>query len=103
MSAGELRVGDIGTVIELTVKDGGSAVNISAATTKQIKFRKPNGTTVTKTAVFTTDGTDGKIKYTTVADDLDTAGIWRAEAYLAGVGGWTGKSDFVEFRVQATL
>jgi hypothetical protein len=51
-------------------------MDISAATTKQIVFVKPDGVEVEQTAAFTTDGTDGQLEYTTQADDLDAAGNW---------------------------
>jgi hypothetical protein len=57
------RLGDIGTTIRVTIQEGGSAVDVSGATTKQIYLRKPNtGDTYTKTAIFTTDGTNGQIE-----------------------------------------
>ena len=52
---------------------------------------------------FETDGTDGWLKYTTVADFLDEAGTWTGQVYLAGVGGWTGHSETFEFIVYETL
>jgi hypothetical protein len=83
MTINEIRVGDIGTNIELTVKDEtNTVVDISTATTKQLIFRKPNGTLLTKNATFTTDGTDGKIYITTVAGDLDQVGVWYTQAYI---------------------
>ena len=68
MSANEIHVGDIGTVFEVTVKDGEDVVDVSSATTRQLIFKSKDGAVLTKTAVLVTDGTDGKIKYTTIAD-----------------------------------
>jgi hypothetical protein len=83
MSAGEIRVNDVGTVFELTVTDASGAVDISGATTKQISLEPPTrANKVTKAATFTTDGTDGKMLYTTVAGDLDEAGSWRVQGYV---------------------
>lgn len=84
MAANEIHVGDIGTVFRTTIKSGGSAVDVSGATTKQMLFQKPGaaGTILTKSAVFTTDGTDGVVEYVTVEDDLDTAGIWLRQVYI---------------------
>ena len=77
-------IGDVGTVIELTIKDeNGDAVNVSAATVKQIKFDKPGAApSVTKTAVFSTNGSDGKIRYTTITGDIDVPGEWKARGYV---------------------
>jgi hypothetical protein len=74
MPANEIHVNDIGTRFMLTVKDGSTAVDISGASTKQITIKKPSGTSITVVTAFDSDGTDGKMYYNTVADDLDEAG-----------------------------
>lgn len=100
----ELHVGDYGTTIEVIVEEDGAVVDISSATTKQIKFRTPDGRVLTKTASFTTDGTDGAMKYTLQQGDLDEPGRWRRQGYLAGVGGWTGHtSEAKPFEVKQTV
>ena len=94
--ADEVHVGDIGTVLRVTVQDEDAAiVDISAASTKQILIKKPNGTLLTKTAAFTTDGTDGQMQYTTVGAvgetpaDLDVAGDYKIQGYVViGTGAW---------------
>ena len=73
---------DIGTVITVTVTESGTAKDISSATTKQFYMRDPNGDEVAKTAEFVTDGSDGQLKYTTIADDLDVAGTWWIQAKI---------------------
>jgi hypothetical protein len=96
------HVGDVGTIFEGTFYDGGVIVDISAATTKEILFRKPDGTVVTKTGTFSTDGTDGKLRYTTIAGDLDQAGDWRVQGYIVTpTGSW--KSSVETFTVLANL
>lgn len=100
----ELHVGDYGTALALTVVESGSAVDISAVTTKQIKFRTPDGRLLTKTASFTTTGADGQFQYTVQQGDLDTPGQWRWQGYLAGLGGWTGHtSEGDPFEVKQTV
>ena len=64
MAANEIHKDDIGTVFTLTVKDGSAVVNVASASSKLIKFRKPGGVIISKTAEFVTDGTDGKISLT---------------------------------------
>lgn len=74
---------DVGTILELTIKDQDNAiVNISGATILKIKLRKPSGSLLDKTAVLSTNGTDGKLRYTTIAGDLDQSGEWRMQAYI---------------------
>ena len=86
MAANEIHVGDIGTVFEVTLKDEGNSpeiVDISTATVKELIFRAPNGTVTTHAAAFTTDGTDGKLQYTTIsASDLSISGDWRIQVHI---------------------
>ena len=75
--------GDIGTVFELTIKDTDEAViDVSTAAVKYIYFQDPTGTRMRKTATFTTDGTDGKIEYVTIAGDIDEVGTWQVQGYV---------------------
>jgi hypothetical protein len=95
----EIHIGDVGTKFLITVKNDGVVVDISSATVKEIYFEKPDGTTLTKTASFETDGTDGKIYWTTsAAGDLDIEGMWKIQAKIAITGGsW--KTEIGSFRV----
>lgn len=78
---------DAGTIIEFTLTDvNGDPVNISDMTTKQILLKKPSGTVLTETAAFVTDGSDGKIQYTTVAGKIDEAGEWKLQAKVSKTG-----------------
>lgn len=74
---------DYGGIIELTVTDAGTAVDISSYTTRQFKFLTPSGTLKTKTATLKTDGTDGKLQYTLASGDIDAPGAWYVQVYLA--------------------
>ncbi len=95
-------VGDIGTSFRATIKEDDTAVDISTATTKQLIFEKPDGTIITRTASFVTDGTDGVIEYLSIAGDLDIGGDWRIQAYII-MSGWTGRTDIVEFKIYDNL
>ena len=66
MAANEIQQNDIGTKFLVTIKDGDSAVDISGASTKQIIIKKPSGETLTNSASFNSDGTDGKIYYNAI-------------------------------------
>ena len=93
--------GDIGVVIQLIVKDtAGAAVNISAASTKDFLFINPTGTAVTKGATFVTDGTDGKLKYTTVSGDFPDSGTWKIRVSLV-TPSWSRKSNWSSFIVNS--
>ena len=55
-------------------------VDISLATTRTIKYQKPNGTTGSWTAA---QETTTSISYTTTAiTDLNFTGIWRFQSYV---------------------
>jgi hypothetical protein len=79
-----IHVGDVGTVITVTIyeDDGTTAIDVSTASTKTIYFKKPDGTKLAATASFTTDGTDGKIYYTTVTGDISVAGTYQVQGYV---------------------
>lgn len=74
----KVRDGDFGTKLRITAKDNGTVVDISSSTARTIYLRKANvaKTILTKTAVLSTDGSDGKLEYITVADDVDAEGPW---------------------------
>jgi hypothetical protein len=71
-----ISINDIGTDLQITITESGTAVDISAATAVAIMLKKPSGEEVTKTASKLTDGTDGLIHYTTVSGDIDETGTW---------------------------
>ena len=88
---------DIGTIFELTITtEAGVAIDVSTATIKFIYLQKPDGTKLKKTAVFVTDGTNGKIKYTAVAGDIDQVGDWQIQGYVETSDGkfFTRKTKF---------
>jgi hypothetical protein len=94
---------DIGTVFELTITDQDAAVvDISSAGTRQIVFKRPDGSVFTKTATLVNTGTDGKMKYVTLAGDLDQPGRWEAQGVVAiGSGSWS--SGTIQFTVATNL
>ncbi len=96
-------VGEVGTIFRLVLVDElGTVINISDATTKQIKFTAPDDTEATQTAVFTDDGSDGEIEYVTEAGDLDQAGRWKYQAKVIGPS-YTYYGEVLAFRVFAVL
>ena len=100
--AEEIHLYDIGTVFEVTLQEDDVDLDISAATLATIIFVKPDGEVVAQEAEFTTDGTDGKIQYTTIADDLDQTGKWRIQARVAlPTGTWS--SSRSSFKVYPNL
>jgi methionine-rich copper-binding protein CopC len=102
MPANEIHLNDVGTKFLVTIKDGSSAVNISSASTKEIIIQKPSGTKITATATFDSDGTDGKIYYVTVADDLDEAGSYKLQGKVI-ISDGTFYTDITSFKVHRNL
>ena len=94
---------DIGTAFIATIiNEDGDVIDISTATVKQIIFKKPSGTSVTQTASFYTDGTDGQIVYASVDGDLDETGTWKLQgAITMSSGSW--HSSIVSFSVSCNL
>jgi len=74
--------------VEFTVVDQDNAiVDLSTADTISLIFKKPNGSKDTKVASMVTDGTDGKMEYTTAVTDLDAAGLWKIQGLVTEAGG----------------
>ena len=74
---------DVGTIIEATILDNGAPFPIPVGSVLKIRFEKPNGQVVTKTATVQTDGSDGVIEYEVVAGDFDQVGNWLAQGYIS--------------------
>jgi hypothetical protein len=83
-----IYVGDEGTVfkVKITDCDTGAIIDLTPVSVKQIVFKKPTGVVVTQTAVFTTDGSDGYIEYTSAAGDLDMSGTWSIQGHVESAG-----------------
>ncbi len=102
-----LQENAIGATIEVTIEEDGVALNVSTVSSKQLVFRKPSGTVVTKTASFSTTGADGKLKYVTEAGFLNEhsgAQNWKVQGTVTFPGGgYSGRSEVVEFAVKGNL
>ncbi len=97
-----MQKNDVGTILELTVTDQGSVVDLSDASTLEIIFGKPDGTFATETAAFSTDGTDGKMRYVSEASDFALVGAWRWQGNIVNpAGSW--KTTVATFRVKENL
>lgn len=75
-------VGDTGLALEVQVMRSGSAVDISTAVTKEIHLRGPDKVVRELTGSFTTDGSDGKVRFVTLSTTLNIAGPWEIWAYI---------------------
>ena len=103
MSWANFQDTDFGWVGRLTLKQDGTAVDISSYTTKEFFLVDPTGAaSAAKTAAFDSDGTDGKLKYTILTTEIDAAGNWNVFARIKKAGVEL-TSDPLEFRVKARL
>lgn len=102
-----IRKGSTGTILRWTVYEG-SAVDLSGATKKQVKFVRPDATQLTKNLVFSTktsdkgDGTDGRVEYVAVVGDFNQKGTYSWALYFE-LPGWTGESIDGTFVVEDNL
>lgn len=95
-----VRVGDVGTVLEIVVFDENGPVNLQFSNTKEILFQKPTLGFITRPAQFVTDGTDGRIFYVTVPGDLDEAGEWKMQGRVEVPGVGIFKTEICTFFVE---
>ncbi len=100
----EANVGDVNLIIELQVVNPDTivAIDISTASTKEIYLARPDGTVLTKTATFTTDGTDGKIQFATASGDFTVSGPYTVQAHVVW-GGNDRKTSKRMFEVEEPL
>lgn len=104
----EIRVNDTGTTLEVEITEWDEVtktyipVDISAATTKNIIIKRPDGTTVTVVGVFTTDGTDGKLYIITASGHLPISGTYYIQGSVA-LATWVGSSSIGDFIVYENL
>ena len=99
-----IHLGDVGTIFELTIveKDGVTPVNVSTASVKKIYFMDPAGVKKNATASFTTNGSDGKIRYTSVAGFINSLGMWSMQGYVE-IGSAKYYSEKTGFKVNSVI
>ena len=100
MTTPSIRVGDVGTLIQRTIMENGSAVDVSGATTTLIIVR-PDGTKVDRAMSFVTDGTDGEVEYKVEAAD----GMWNQTGtyYSQCITRWSADDDFASNEVRFSV
>lgn len=77
----EIHIGDT-TKFVILVMDGSTVVDLSTTTSITVTLKKPDGTKLTKTPTFVTNGSDGYITFTTTTTDLDTSGYWSIQSFI---------------------
>jgi hypothetical protein len=101
-SEAELHVGDEGTILRFTITEDGTALDVSSGSPGTLILAKKDKSFILRDTEFLTDGKDGIVQYTTIEDDIDTKGDWKAQIYLELPGGkW--HTSIAEFSVEDNL
>ena len=99
-----LQVNDVGIQLITTIKnsDGVTPINLSTATNLTIYIYRPDSELIVGPASLVTDGTDGRIQYTTQTTDLTVPGIYRIQATYQ-IGGNLKHTDRSVFCIEPNL
>ena len=98
----EIHIGDVGTQMISTIyNQDGSALDVSPATSITFRIESPSNVSLDKTGSLYTDGTDGKVLYTT-EDIFDESGQWNYQVILVFPSG-TWSTNIVPFTVYSNL
>ena len=99
-----VQFGDVGVLIELTITNSaGSAIDISSADTHDIILRPHGGDSLTNSGTFSTNGSDGKLQYTTQSGDLLSVGMWNAQAHVTLPDSSDWRTELLAFEVGRNL
>lgn len=83
MSIGVVHLGDIGTLLALTITENGLPVDLSPCTVKWIKIKRKDGTTYAVAAEFDqSNGTNGVLQYVFQSGELNVTGLWTVQGYV---------------------
>lgn len=97
MTTESLYVGDVGTLIQITLLEAGAPLDLSGASAKSLILRKPSGACLTKTPAFSGDGTDGGLVYAVESGLLDEPGTWRIQVRVTLPSGiWASDTQSVK-------
>jgi len=97
MATNEIMAKSSGIIFTGTVKDKdtGAPINLTSATVKEFRLKPAHTKGVAKkaTASYVTNGSDGKLKFTTTTSTFDVVGSWYVQIYLVmtGYAGYTTK------------
>ena len=99
----EVHVNDWGTVLKITLKDGANVVPLADATEIKMRLSDPDDvTTIKDLTVVTPPGTEGKVKYVFLANELHTAGGWDYQVKVTFPAGFW-QSDLLSFTVYENI
>lgn len=86
MACNTIQLNDIGTLFKILVVEctnaGTVPVDVSTASDLQLKFQKPSGVVNLVDCTLLNDGTDGYIKYISIAGDFDEIGTYKYQGII---------------------
>ena len=84
MATEQIQKDDVGTIVTVLINQAGTNTpqDVSDITTIKIKIKLKDGTVVSHTGSLDSDGTDGKVKFTSVAASFAVAGDATLQVYL---------------------
>ena len=97
-----IQIGATNLLIELEIREGYGALDISSATIKNIIIEKPDNTLIITSGSFSSNGKDGRLYYRTNTGDLSLAGVYNVQSYLE-MPDFSGYSTPTSFQVYANL
>lgn len=89
-------------VVTLLDEQTNQILNISSATNINFIFRRPDKVTYIVDGSLYTDGTDGKVQYTSQPSDMTVAGLWKFQVSYQ-LNGATKLSSYTTFQVSSNL
>ena len=96
----EIHAGDVGTELEVVfLTPAGLPFDISSATVREVNLQRPDGVSVVRSGTLTTDGTDGRMDYTTTTGDFPVPGYWHVQGRVAFADGTILHSQRIRVRV----
>lgn len=105
MSANEIHKGDVGTTITITIYEGSTTVDISAAnttTSRVFLLKDSNNNIQTLTASFVGSGTAGGLVFTSTASTFATDGAFELQAVIT-LGANVFHTDIHKFTVYPNI
>jgi hypothetical protein len=98
-----IHLGDVGTRIDVTCEDNGAPITMQGSDSVDFKFKKPDGTIVTKVGAVLSPPS-AIVRYTTVTNDINQSGRWELQLHLnLASQNWEGHSQKTRFDVFSTL
>jgi hypothetical protein len=87
----EIHVGDEGTEIVIALTDGGTALDLTTSTARQMVFRSPSGVVTVLTATVDGSAAEGRIKVLTGPGAgeiaLTSGGVWDIQGRVVFAAG----------------